>query len=116
MEATGKEGGSDGNDLFLATYDNSGCLMERAMKKLPAIEVGASVVYVPEQNKGENIHHEAKVLARAKRANFYKIQTHLGVKRVHAKRLMVGQVDAFTAEEDRRFGQPHFGHETESVG
>lgn len=64
-----------------------------------AIRPGDRVVYVPDQNKGDNIHHDAVVLAMAKRHNFFHIDV-IGAKPryVHRKRLLVGQVDAFPTE------------------
>ncbi len=64
------------------------------------IAIGDRVVYVPDQNKGDNIHHDAVIVAKARRHNFYLIDV-IGGKptRVHRKRLLVGQLDAFQTDQ-----------------
>jgi hypothetical protein len=60
------------------------------------INPGDRVVYYPQQNSDENLHFDAIVLARAKRHNFFMIDVIGGRKvRVHRKRLIAGQIDAF---------------------
>lgn len=60
------------------------------------INPGDRVVYVPVQNKGDNLHFDAVVVALASRHNFFKIEVIGGKKRhVHRKRLLAGQIDAF---------------------
>lgn len=60
---------------------------------------GARVVYVPEQNKGDNIHHEATIVSVSSRSGFYRISANGKERNVHRKRLLVGQVDAFISED-----------------
>lgn len=59
------------------------------------IQVGDQVVYVPKQNVGENIHHQAKIIGQSKNKR-WRLELDGGKKvTCSVRRLLVGQVDAF---------------------
>ncbi len=62
---------------------------------------GDRVVYVPEQNVGDNIHHDAIFVCF--RGPLYVIDV-IGGKRVTVsrKRILIGQGDAFQTDQDNR--------------